>query len=1103
MTKKMKRVLLSAFVCAGTAILGGAALQFDKAAVKAEASPKLNICGYTLSLKDNIHIKYAVSTENTATATDFGMLVWTEPQTEYVYGTQATVLEQTSTTEQNGVEYPVFEYAELAARQMTDVVYSRAYALVDGEYYYSEVKKYSILEYAYNKLGLTEAAATSDQALIDLLNGMLEYGGLAQTYFGYKTDELASDPFAYVRVANATFADGFDYGIFRTGKEVSVTPNDGYVLSENAPNAFKADESGNVTLTVPQEKEIYETAFEIPGAYSRGLAYTLNEDGVSYSVTGIGTCTDADVIIPATYKTLPVTAIGDNAFDTFGNNAFDSYSSLKSVIIPDSVTSIGDEAFYNCDGLTSIRIPDSVTFLGIRAFRWCNNLVSVVIGDGITTILGGTFDGCNKLTSITFGANVTSIGETAFSYCNGLTAISIPEGITLIDMWVFKGCSALESVVLPKSMKTIQYQAFVDCSALKNVYYQGTAEEWMNITIGIGAFTNVTQYYYSESEPTENGNYWHYNENGEIVVWKISYSEGLAYTLNSNGVSYSVTGIGTCTDTDVVIPAKYEGLPVTLIKNYAFSGCSSLTNITIPDSITSIGAYAFPSCSGLTNITIPDSVTSIGSSAFLYCSSLTSVTIGNNVTSIGEHAFFNCDSLTSITIPDSVTSIGDSAFSWCSNLTSITVDENNVAYQSINGNLYTKDGLKLIQYAIGKTATEFTILNSVTLIGNCAFYRCSSLTSITIPDSVTSIGNYAFLGCSNLTSITIPDSVISIGISAFYSCSGLTSVTIPDSVTSIGYSAFEDCDSLTSITIPDGVTSIGDGVFSGCSNLTSITVGENNVAYQSIDGNLYTKDGLTLIQYAIGKTATKFTIPDSVTSIESSAFSGCSGLTSVIIPDSVTSIGNYAFMNCDSLTNITIPDSVTSIGNSAFYNCGNFKSIVLSNSVISIGHQAFDNCFNLTSVYYKGTAETWANITIDALNEPLTNATRYYYSESEPALNADGTAYDGNYWYYNENGEITVWEYVEATFTVVVGSNTVTVPADGTATLQFTASATSQYKITCNSGTLTDENGATVSIISCTKGEVYTVILTATAGSTVKVTIRTYDPDEENWTPNY
>ena len=993
MTKKMKRVLLSAFVCAGMAILGGAALQFDKAAVKAETSPKLNICGYTLSLKDNIHIKYAVSTENTATATDFGMLVWTEPQTEYVYGTQATVLEKTSTTEQNGVEYPVFEYAELAARQMTDVVYSRAYAVVDGEYYYSEVKKYSILEYAYNKLGLTEATATSDQALVDLLNGMLEYGGLAQTYFGYKTDELASDPFAYVRVANATFADGFDYGIFRTGKEVTVTPNDGYVLSENAPNAFKADENGNVTLTVPQEKEIDETAFEIPGAYSRGLAYTLNEDGASYSVTDIGDCADTDVIIPATYKTLPVTAIGVSAFSGYG---------ITSITLPDSIISIEKYAFYSCINLTSVNIPNGVTSIGEYAFYDCRKLTSIMIPDSVNLIENNTF-GASGLTNVTIGNRVTSIGDRAFQHCSALTNINIPDSVTTIGSSAFYNCSSLMSVTIGNSVMSIGILAFESCRSLSDITIGNSVT-----SIEAGAFSNCSG-------------------------------------LTSITIPDSVTLIGAAAFKDCSsLMSITIGNSVTSIESAAFYKCSNLTDITIPDSVTSIGNYAFQNCSSLTSVTIPNSVTSIGSYAFYKCSSLTSVTIGNSVTSIGGYAFWGCSSLTSVTIPDSVTSIGYSAFSGCSGLTSVIIPDSvttigTYAFYSCSGltSITIPDSVTSIgNYAFQNCSglTNITIPDSVTSIGNSAFDGCSGLTNVKLGDSVTSIENYAFSGCSSLTSVTIGNSVTSIGIYAFQNCSSLTNITIPDSVTTIGYSAFEDCDSLTSITIPDGVTSIGDGVFSGCSDLTSITVGENNVAYQSIDGNLYTKDGLTLIQYAIGKTATKFTIPDSVTSIESSAFSGCSGL---------------------------------------------------------------------TSVYYEGTYEEWNKISISSYNTDLTDATRYYYSESEPALNADGTAYDGNYWHYNENGEITVWEYVEATFTVVVGSNTVTLPADGTATLQFTAPATLKYKITCSSGTLTDENGATVSIISCTKVEVYTVILTATAGSAVKVTIQAYDPDEENWTPNY
>ena len=259
---------------------------------------------------------------------------------------------------------------------------------------------------------------------------------------------------------------------------------------------------------------------------------------------------------------------------------------------------------------------------------------------------------------------------------------------------------------------------------------------------------------------------------------------------------------------DIVIPESitYENskYSVTSIGDWAFSYCTGLTSITIPNSVTSIGNYAFWDCYGLTSVTIPNSVTSIGDYVFSYCTGLTSITIPNSVTSIGDGAFSGCSGLTSITIPNSVTSIGELAFDECSGLTSITIPN---SVTSIGDYVLNRcDGIKntiivndMFVY-LPKTYTgHYSIPENITKIIGGAFSECSGLTSVTIPNSVTSIGGHAFFYCSGLTSVTIPNSVTSIGDWAFSECSGLTSVTIPNSVTSIGDWAFDSCDNLKNV----------------------------------------------------------------------------------------------------------------------------------------------------------------------------------------------------------------------------------------------------------------------------------------------------------------
>ncbi|MCQ2496028.1 MAG: leucine-rich repeat protein [Lachnospiraceae bacterium] len=264
---------------------------------------------------------------------------------------------------------------------------------------------------------------------------------------------------------------------------------------------------------------------------------------------------------------------------------------------------------------------------------------------------------------------------------------------------------------------------------------------------------------------------------------------------------------------------------VTSIGEYAFYKCSNLIQIKIPNSVTSIGDCAFTECSSLTQIEIPNSVTSIGGWAFSECSSLRQIEIPNSITSIGDWAFLECSGLTQIEIPNSVTFIGEGAFSNCSNLTQIIIPDGNKYYKLDRGVLYNDD-LTILHtfFPFNGDISEFAIPNSVTSIGDSAFYNCSNLTQIKIPNSVTSIGDSAFYNCSNLTQIEIPNSVISIGDSAFSDCSSLTQIEIPNSVTSIGESAFSRCSNLTQIEIPNSVTSIGRWAFSGCSSLTQIII---------------------------------------------------------------------------------------------------------------------------------------------------------------------------------------------------------------------------------------------------------------------------------------
>ena len=424
---------------------------------------------------------------------------------------------------------------------------------------------------------------------------------------------------------------------------------------------------------------------------------------------------------------------------------------------------------------------------------------------------------------------------------------------------------------------------------------------------------------------------------GDSITWTLDDSGNL--TLSGSGEMWN-NGYDDSPFKDYEIRKATVKYGITSIGESAFLGCRGMTELTLPNSVASIGNAAFVDCSGLTELILPNSVTSIGGNAFEGCSGLTELTLPNGVTSIGDGAFCGCTGLEKITVES-----GNSCYDSRDNCNSIIDTETNTLIVGCKNSVIPNSVTSIGDYAFYGCSgmTELILPNSVTSIGNYAFSDCSGLEKITVDrgnkrydswgncNSIIETGtNTLIVGCKNSV---IPNSVTSIGDCAFYGCSGLTELTLPNSVRSIGDGAFSGCSGLTELILPNSVSSIGDIAFTYCSGLEKITVESGNSCYDSRDNcnSIIDTEFNTLI---VG--CKNSVIPNSVTSIGYYAFYGCSGLTELTLPDSVASIGDGAFICCSDLSKITSLAEIPPVCGSGVFDRVNKTNCELIVPIVSV-----------------------------------------------------------------------------------------------------------------------------------------------------------------------
>ncbi len=635
---------------------------------------------------------------------------------------------------------------------------------------------------------------------------------------------------------------------------------------------------------------------------------------------------------------------------------------ITEAALPEGLQTIASAAFMDCGALESVLLPASLRIIGGNAFRNCGALQQIVFPESITTIANGMLMNCGALQSVTLGGNTTVIGVSAFEGCLSLPGIDLPLGISDIGIRAFYGCASLDTLTFPPSLTALGRQAFGGCTGLSSVLIPAPVCGMDDMAFdGCSGSMIITGWRGSAAEALAEAK-------GLVFT---AMDAALVFALNDAGDGYLLSGCDPAAYS-VTIPSEYNGLPVVGLQDGVFSECVYLNVVNVPEESAyfalSEGVLLnasgdtllyYPAAFTGTEYTVSESVRKIAPYAF-YLAKAVNITLPDSIASIGENAFPKDTAgvtlyvgLSSYALEYAVRAgihhvAGNPFFTYTladgmATITGYSGTAEHIVVPAIIDGYH----VRAIEHLESGNARQLTISEGIETIGYFGVRGCTALETVSLPDSLTVVEGYAFYYLSNLTSVRFGVGLREIGDYAFRN-TALAAVDLPDGLQSIGEYAFADTP-LTEISLPKGLTTLGGSFVSGCELLSSVYVDPLNASYEYSDLLLYDVPNAAVIFCPVTATGA-IVVREGTKAVAGGAFQSCASITSVSLPDTVTALGSDAFRDCASLRSIRVPDGVTTIEPYAFYGCAALAEVTLPTGLKSILDYAFKDCVSLTNV---------------------------------------------------------------------------------------------------------------------------------------------------------